>query len=171
MSVVIDCSGERIKVQSPYNPDFVRSAKQIGGRWERPYWTFDRRDEDRVRDLCVRIYGEGAANAGGFTAPIARCTLRVTLGKSKAWRPTSIVVAGRPVARIFGRDSGAKLADGVIVDSGSVHSGGSRKNPGICWDDDTVLIVRDVPVDTQHKVQALDDGQLHDIEAAIEVLP
>ena len=177
MSVEIDCSGTRIKVQSPYNPEFVQGAKLLGGKWERPYWTFDRRDEDRVRDLCVRIYGEGAATATGFTAPVARCTLRVILlaAGSSAWsgyaRTTSLVVAGRPVARVFGRDSGCKLSEGVIVDSGSIGSGGSRKNPGIIWDAGTVLIVRDVPLDTQHKVEALGDAELHDIEATIEVLP
>lgn len=31
---------EFIKVNSPYNSLFIKRAKEIGGKWESPYWKF-----------------------------------------------------------------------------------------------------------------------------------
>lgn len=36
VKTIID--GKFIKVESPYNPVFIRKARQIQGRWDKPYW-------------------------------------------------------------------------------------------------------------------------------------
>lgn len=38
VKTIID--GKFIKVESPYNPVFIRKARQIQGRWDKPYWIF-----------------------------------------------------------------------------------------------------------------------------------
>jgi hypothetical protein len=139
-------------VHSPYSPDFPDRAKKIGGRWDdgKRYWKFDTRDETRVRDLCREIYGTDGADQPTLV------TLRVRKAAfgQPGWRKASWFLAGRLVARVFGRDSGASLGDGVIVIEGDVTSGGSKKNPGLQATDDLVIEIRDVPEPAARKVIA-----------------
>jgi len=55
----------KIAVSSPYNPNFPRRARELGGTWDggRLIWLFDARDEDRVRALCEEVYGPGFKEA------------------------------------------------------------------------------------------------------------
>jgi hypothetical protein len=125
-----------ISVRSPYNSRFVSLAKDLGGKFSSGLWSFDIRDEGRVLDLCRDVYGDDGTIAD-------TCTIRVNLGRyAKTQGP--IEVRGYPVARAFGRDSGAKLADGVVLLSGDFGSGGSVKNWHTASYSATVLI-RDFP--------------------------
>lgn len=131
--------GERLIVRSPYHPDFPTGAKKLGGRWKSDAWVFDARDEERVRALCVEVYGEDGT-------PQELVSLRVDIdGITTYGRETSIFVAGREIVRVRGRDSGAVLGEGVVVLEGDFTSGGSRKNPAVEHDPGTVVEVRDVP--------------------------
>lgn len=132
----------KIKVASPYNKFFVLQARNLGGRWKsaEKVWEFDVRDEERVRDLCREVYG----NDGQTTDTV---TLRVKWAEGMSEYQGPLCVAGRPVARAWGRDSGAKLCEGIVLLKGKFDSGGSLKN----WDTRVVseggveLLVRDFP--------------------------
>src|SRR4051812_31627904 len=107
-AVKIEVDGNALRVVSPYDPAFVSRAKALGGKWSAPAWVFDARDEGRVRELCAELYG-----SDGSTSDVV--TLRATYegGKGKGQKP--IYCGGRTVARAFGRDSGAKLGEGIVL--------------------------------------------------------
>src|SRR5215813_13408366 len=65
---IVDQDG-RLAVSSPYHPNFPARARLLGGEWDvaRRLWTFDAREDDRVRSLCREIYGTDGADE---TAPL-----------------------------------------------------------------------------------------------------
>lgn len=143
--ITITVSGTTLQVASPYNPDFPKAARALGGKWhaDSKTWQFDTRDETRVRDLCMDIYGtDGRPVAAGDLV-----TLRITL--EDGWyldqRTGPLFFAGREIGRAFGRDSGARQGDGIVFLKGSVTSGGSAKN----WETRTtkgaIFEIRDLP--------------------------
>jgi hypothetical protein len=139
MSIVtITTTETAVRVVSPYNANFVASAKSIGGKWSSDAWVFDIRDEHRVRELCRDIYGDD-----GLAADLV--TLKIEWVKDGFADKGPITVAGRPIARAFGRDSGAKLAEGIVNLAGEFGSGGSMKNWGTTVDAGTIVLVRDFP--------------------------
>lgn len=84
-----------------------------------------------------------------------------------------VEVAGRTIARAWGRDSGAKLGDGVVKLQGRVGSGGSMKNWETVVDADVVL--HDCPRKVAEKLIAggytgVTEGRLYvpDVEALAE---
>src|SRR5689334_627437 len=71
LSIVEEEDG-RIAVSSPYHPAFPAKARSLGGIWDvaRRVWVFDASDYDRVKSLCLEIYGtDGHADAKGRAAP------------------------------------------------------------------------------------------------------
>ena len=148
MTVTITSALGKISVASPFNNKFPARARNLGGKWEGGQWVFDRRVEPDVRALCVELYGTDG------TAPADVVDVRVIVTPSQAWGHTpfatnflTVTLAGRPVARAFHRDSGARTNEGVIVRQGGWTSGGSRKNPCIEFKDSetTEVEVLDVP--------------------------
>jgi hypothetical protein len=160
-NVNVEKSGGKLIVRAPYHPDFSGQAKKIGGKWSSPgaekSWVFDARDEARVRALLVATFG-----ADGPVAPEDLLTIRATPDAcdarggqgSFADRPLSLWLVGREVAHASGRDSGARLGDGVVVLSGGFGSGGSVKNPCITFKPRTVFELRDVPRAAAERVHA-----------------
>lgn len=136
MSVTVTRNDTIIRVQSPYNSEFVRDAKRLGGKWRDKQWVFDARDESRVRDLCRRVYGTDGTVSDTVT-------LRVEWREADAVTCGAITVGGRTIARAIGRDSGARLGDGVVLLNGEFRSGGSTHNWSTTVDAGTVVLVRD----------------------------
>lgn len=116
----------KLYVESPYNPDYVKRAKNLGGRWnaDRRCWVFDARAEADVRALLADTYG----TTGEEGEEEDLVTVEIELLGNWYGARSSLFYAGRPIARAFGRDSGAKLGEGVMVLDGDVTSGGSMKN-------------------------------------------
>ena len=142
---------DRIYAVTPYHPDFVKGAKQLNGRFGTlstptqkliKAWFFDPRDEERVRGICVQVYGTDGT-------PTATTTLRVDVSAccESVGVNGSLIVAGRQVAFRPSRDSAIKLGDGVLLVSGGFpDSGGSAKYPELNPHKGTIALVRDVPV-------------------------
>jgi hypothetical protein len=174
--------GDKIQVKSPYNPDFPEAAKRLNGRWDGSVWVFDVRDEQRVRELCQSIYGQGLGNGGE-----AMVTVRIWVGavdEQSYWR------FGRQILNRPARDSRVRLGEGVVILEGDFPvSGGSRRYPRIrrrqigggkfigegrerkwiAGEDTTprtLLEIRDVP---QSLVEA--DDEEYEIVAAAEAEP
>lgn len=58
MGVGIQKASEfEIAVATPYHPEFPPVARRLGGRWAKPLWVFDNRDEPQVRDALRKVYG------------------------------------------------------------------------------------------------------------------
>jgi hypothetical protein len=134
-------TGGKIRVESPYNPECARRMRAAGGKWDSAgkAWVLDARALDAVRDICREIYGED--DRGG-----ERVTLRVTFLRTYIADRGPCVLAGRTLASAWGRDSGARVGDGLSFVKGAPRSGGSVKN----WDtripEGSVVDIYDVPL-------------------------
>lgn len=141
MTVKISVIEDKVFATSPYNPDLPAQARELGGRWNGGEWVFDARDEQQVKELYQKVYGtDGTETSESVTAKV---TVLRTNYESKA----GLFLAGREIARAFGRDGGAKLGTGVIVIEGDgFDSGGSRANWHTVANEGTVFKLRDVPL-------------------------
>ena len=139
-AITIRQTGDSITLQSPYADALPPAARRIGGRWDPAarVWRFDARDEQRVRDLAIDIYGTDGTDDDTVTVTIDLS------GRGRIDEPT-ITVAGRVVAERRWRDSDVRLADGVIITAGDfAPCGGSKRRPAI-GEAPVTLEVRDIP--------------------------
>lgn len=158
MAIEITRTGTDLLVRTPHaNTNFNARIKDMGGRWEAPAWRVDARNEALVRAALKRSYG-----SDGMGEPDT-VSLQCHVEKD-AWHGP-VEFAGRVIARAFGRDSGARLGEGVVRLSGSVTSGGSRAN----WTTvvDAVVVVHDCPRKVAEKAMA--DGYTGVTEAQLYV--
>ena len=134
----------KIAVSSPFNPDFVKGAKRLGGKWsgDTKAWLFDARDRGRVEDLLASCYGYSAAASGELA------TVRIVLDEDNAGGK-EVYFAGRSICSRRYRDVPVKTADNVvIIDCEFPASAGSMRYPAVIRGSRTVTIeVRDVPVE------------------------
>ena len=140
MCVRIEKNASKLEVQSPYHPNLPGRARKLGGKWHSASktWVFDARDEDRVRILYKEIYGTDGTESD-------LVTIWAMAEKDDNDYDLCFYVAGRQIARAYGRDSGAKLGEKVILLEGSFGSSGSMKYPTITVKAGTVVEIRDVP--------------------------
>jgi hypothetical protein len=131
----------KIRIDSPYNADFVRRIKKAGGRWNasKKAWETDERNIETVRAIMREVYGQD-------DAPQETVTVKVTVGERDIICDRGpVVLFGRNVASARGRDSGARVGEGVSFEKGTCRSGGSMKN----WDTQivagSIFTIYDVP--------------------------
>lgn len=129
-------------IASPYNPDFVSRIKNCGGRWdtETRTWKISEQALDDARQIMQDVYGETDQPFAGSTVTLC---IKTTDSIWETRKP--IVVAGRVVASAFGRDSGARVGDGIAFIEGGPKSGGSVKNWQTCLDAGCVIKIYNVP--------------------------
>lgn len=129
----------KLYVESDYSAKFVREAKKLNGKWTGRAWVFDANDEEMVRDVLLKVYGEDGKTA------VETVNVEVAIDDIAGY--DSIELFGRVLAKRFSRDSNVKLHDSVIVKEGGFpSSGGSVKNPALKHSENTVLLVKNVPV-------------------------
>lgn len=129
---------DKVKVESPYNEKFVNRARNLRGSWRGGAWWFDDSIIDYVRELMMECFG-----TTGET-PYDECELLVS-NFSDFSGCSPVVLFGRTIARAYGRDSGARLGDDIVLISGNYNSGGSVKN----WRTeirDATFIIKNFPV-------------------------
>lgn len=130
------------KAVTPYHPDFPSSARALGGRWVAPTWLFDQRDEQRVRDLCIDIWGTDGQPCELVTL---RCKAHSSLWDA-AGEDCELYLAGRLIVKVRGKtDERGRLGEGVVVTSGGFCGSGSHRNPYAASKTGTVFELRDVP--------------------------
>lgn len=145
MSVTVTTENGKTSVTSPFDAEFVSKAKTIGGKWDgaNKAWTFDSRDEQRVRDLCRQVYGtDGNAVETGDLV-----TVRVHLSDHEGSKYDNFAkFAGQRIAHRPDRDSAVRLAANVVLIEGKLPStGGSMRYPNIDAGSDVIVEVRDIP--------------------------
>ena len=164
-------SNGKIKITSPYNPEYTAKIKAAGAKWDAAAkaWTMDARAIETARKILSEVYGED--DRGGD-----KVTVRVTVGEKdvkEIYGP--ITVLGRIVAQARSRDGGAKVGDGVVFTSGSPESGGSRNNPATIIPAGTVFEMYDVPAALLEAAEIPADyyskAPLYTIEAVGEKAP
>ena len=130
-----------ISIVTPYNREFVNRIKQLGGRWNASdkAWEIDERSIEAVRKVMREVYGQD-------DRPQELVDVRVTVGKSRLYADRGpVTLFGKIVASAFGRDSGARVGEGVAILSGGVESGGSRNNWKTVVLPESVIMIYDVP--------------------------
>ena len=129
--------GKKTSVSSPYHPDFVAGARKLNGKWNANRWEFDSRDEQRVRDLMLAVYG-----TDGSKVPTKDIQIEITAHTNNPY-----FAYGREIVARKTRDSRVILGDGVVVLDGDFPSScGSSKYPALLRDGTVTLEVCDVPV-------------------------
>lgn len=114
------------EVYTPYSAEFVAALKrQIGGaRWNnsKKCWTVPEEALDAVREIIKSVYGYTDVEDAGRLCTVVLRTTDIVKGERG---PVSLF--NRPVARAYGRDSGATVCDGVVFKEGAPESWGSVK--------------------------------------------
>lgn len=100
-----------------YNDILIEKCRDLGGKWdsEEKAWVFSGLVEDEVELLDEQFNSDLIGVELTFKSEESVCC-------------DAIRFCGLKLASASGRDSGAKLGDGVSLISGSVTSGGSVKN-------------------------------------------
>jgi hypothetical protein len=140
--------GENITLKTDYNPDVVIEAKKLNARWDSysKIWIFDARDLDRIKKFLREIFGTDGEAATKMV------DVYVNLDKIPRKAYTSnygqaVFALGRQLAHRKYRDKSVILGTNVIIHSGGFPDrGGSANSPRLEAYDDTILLVRDVPV-------------------------
>lgn len=142
MTTIIKTTETTITVQGDYNQEFIDQARRLGGKWDAPKWVFDIREETAVRAASLECYG-----TDGNIVDLVDVQVTIPEDVSHNYsngKQRPLELFGRTIARAFGRDSGAKTGDGIVVKAGGFRSGGSMKNWRTINEDNTVIIMRDV---------------------------
>lgn len=137
---IVPSNGSRIAVYTPYNADFVKQARNAGGKWNNSAWVFPAEQSEAVRAILRDVYGEDDAPVPTVRLRVLDFNSSVDTGGNK-----EVVIAGRQIARIFDRDSGARLGPDIVVLKGEFNSGGSRNPPCISAKSDTVFDILRCP--------------------------
>lgn len=57
MKIKFSKTDDDFRVEAPYNTYFIDGARTLSGKFKKPEWVFDLRDEQSVRELCMEAYG------------------------------------------------------------------------------------------------------------------
>lgn len=143
----------KIKVQSDYNAEFVKAAKMIQGKWDKPFWVFPEENEPEVRELLMRIYGEDGEEQ-------ERVDIIVDISGMNG---QYIDLCGMHLAGRFLRDNPVWLANNVLLIAGGFpESGGSRSNPRVNPEEGTKLKVKGVPIGLYERLKDMPNVELCD---------
>ena len=115
----------KVELYTPYNADFVKAIKALGGaRWNgsKRCWTISEDMLPQARQIMMDVYGYTDEEQG------ETITVKVTFTKDVYEECDSVVILGKTVARAYGRDTGAKPGEDVLLQEGTLASGGSRAN-------------------------------------------
>ncbi len=115
----------KASLYTPYNADFVKAIKALGGaRWNASSrcWTISENMLPQARKIMMDIYGYTDEEQA------ETITVRATFTEDVYEECDSVVILGKTVARAYGRDTGAKPGEDVLLQEGALASGGSRAN-------------------------------------------
>lgn len=143
MKIRVNIDNDKAAVYTPYNRTFVQKIKTIGGaRWNGEAWVIPANALDVCRNIMKDVYGET-----DLPDESEKITVKVTLRETLAEEREPVVMFGHTIASAFGRDTGAKVADGVQFIDGQPTSGGSRSRWDTVVPDGSVFIIENVSRD------------------------
>lgn len=111
-----------------FNADLVEKCRALDGKYDKSeqVWVFSGLVSEEVEKLDEKYNSDKVAVSLTFT-------------EYHSVYHDAVSIFGFPLARAFGRDSGAIKQDGVAVLSGGFRSGGSAKNWRTCVEEGTVI--------------------------------
>lgn len=135
--VKIQVDGNKFVVTSPYSTEFVKVARNYGGKWNGNGWVFANSEMPDIKKKLLEIYG-----SDGTLQPTV--TLLVKNLSDRSAVNSGYELFNIPIARAYGRDSGARLNSNIILIDGEITSDGSMKHPYTRLNEATFRI-KDVP--------------------------
>lgn len=149
--VEMDPATNSAMIFSPYNRDFIKRVKLLGGKWDAEHkaWVVPDRAVEEARAAMVAVYGRDDREPSQTVDVILRFPERY-----ESDIRSSISLMGRTLARAHGRDSGASIGDGVMFLEGSPDSDGSVKNWYTVIKAGSVVKLLDVPKNLALSTQA-----------------
>lgn len=121
MKIIIE--NEKAKVFTPYNADFVKAIKKIGGsKWNGSSWEVPVTSVEDVREIMMQVYGQTDISETSYYMIKLETT-----GEISELRK-GITIFGRTIATAFGRDSRVRIGNDVSFLKGEPISEGSSKN-------------------------------------------
>ena len=146
-----EIKGGRVYLTTPYNTEFIQRIKRCGGCWdaESRRWHVPEDALPVARTIMREIYGETDE------APaVETVTLEATFTRDAVGYGVPIELAGRVIARAWGRDSGARSGNEVAFVKGNPTSGGSTRNWTTIVPAGSVVLLFRVPIALAHKLLA-----------------
>ena len=121
--MIIERTETQLKVKSDYHKKLPAKARQLGGKWDKSetVWVYDIRTENKVAELYIDIYGY-------FGEPTETVTVKYSLAEDLWEEKSGIFLCGRQIAKAWGRDTGAKVGNGIVLNNCRATSGGSWEN-------------------------------------------
>ncbi|MEZ9543594.1 hypothetical protein BCU70_17755 [Vibrio sp. 10N.286.49.C2] len=115
--ITVDKDENTTTLKSPYNTLLISKCRDLGGVWdkENQIWVFPGFVEEEVKNL------DGIFNS-------SKVVVELTAINEIYGIKQGIEFLGVSLCKAYGRDSGAKMENGISVISGCVDSVGSRKN-------------------------------------------
>lgn len=152
-TVTLKVRDGRTFAYTPYNPEYVTAVRQAGARWDstEQAWSVDSRGQEVLRRIVLEHFGTDGSEAATLVS------IRYRFPETVQLPCGPIVRFGRPVVSATGRDSGARVGAGVLLESGRIGSGGSLANWLTIAHEGATLIIHDVP---RHLADADPNAQL-----------
>ena len=156
-TVKIEKTSNSYSIECPYNKDFVRRVKELGGKWTQledgsRKWVVSQEALELVKQCLREIYGTD----GTYTAKNVKLRLHVDARVRGDYEEF-----GRTLVRVMGRDSGVLPADGVIIVSGEATSGGSMKHPATILENCVLeFSLPETYMEREDVRKAINDGRL-----------
>lgn len=146
MITQINLKSNNVAFFTPYDATFIKRARQLGGTFTEitgmgKAWSFP---PDILSDALAAIEDVYGVAPVYKTDELATVRLRFTQGAIGSKEP--VVLCGHEIASARGRDSGARLGQGVSIVEGQADSGGSVANWTTTLSKGAVVVIRDFPV-------------------------
>ena len=113
-----------LEYYTPYNPTIAKKCRNLGGSWHgvKAAWVFknDKDTRESLNSINKEVFG--------FSLKSKRVSAYIHINRDVESEKAPYVVGGCVLASARGRDSGAKVGEGVRLLNGDIDSGGSFKN-------------------------------------------
>lgn len=151
-----------IKVETPYDMEFIRFAHTVNGNWDGETWNFDNKYEDQLSQELAFCFDEPFKAFDG---------VEVKLDLDNAYFADGVVrklkLGSRTIATKFARDEKPYFADTFShFEKGSFKErGGSSNNPEVTWEDGSILVTK-VPAEELEAIKEEFDGAIEVVDHA-----
>lgn len=143
ISITTNTETRKAYVKTPYNGEFVKKIKFIGGaKWrsQERAWEIPAEAVSEARDILKDVFGETDIDA------VEKVTVRLrTLTMIQEPASKGVRICGKEVCRAYGRDSGAIIGNEVSFTGNMPYSGGSAGHPDVIIPENAIITLYNVP--------------------------
>lgn len=158
----IETKDGKAYIYTPYNSKFVQKIKRVSSaKWDPKHgaWVVNVEYVPAVRKIMADVYGESDIPAEG-----KRYDIKLTFHKECSRECDGVYFFGKCLAYAYGRDSGAKIGEGVCYLDGDCKSGGSVRRWQSIVKKGSVVMVYDVPESLARSEKPVDGVDFEFIE-------